>query len=314
MPRCSRSDRQPRPILRTALPCHVEPQHPAPTLRQTSIPRSARAAFALLSLAVLTAPVASAQSEPTPDGNLPGHFTVSVGALFASNLDTKLRIDARRYDLGTTIDLESLLGLRGSAQSFAGQVSWRPHRRHQLSVGYFAINRSNTKALTRDIDIGDTTWTIGADVTSSFNTRYATFNYRWSPLVTSRVSAGISLQIPVLYFTNSLTATTSNLQVTSRRKSDATVPIPLPGLHATVRLARPLYLDGQAQYLKVSVSDIDADIFTFYSTVNYYPLRALGVAVGVHGDYSVIGSRTKDFTGKLRYDVTGGMVLLTWVP
>ena len=239
---------------------------------------------------------------------------MSVGALFASNLDTKLRIDSRRFDLGTTIDLENLLGLRGAAQSFSGQLTWRPHRRHQLAVGYFAINRSNTKSLTRDIDIGDTTWTIGADVTSRFKTSYATFSYRWSPLLTSRVSAGISLHIPVLYFTNSLTATTANLQLTARRKSDATVPIPLPGLHATVRLARPLYVDAQVQYLKVSVADIDADILSLYGTVHYYPLRALGVAVGVHGDYSTIGSQTKRFTGKLRYDVTGGMVLLTWIP
>jgi len=292
----------------------VEPRHPAPTLRQIPPPRSALAAFALLSLTALGAPAASAQSEPAFDANLPGHFTVSVGALFASNLDTKLRIDSRRYDLGTTIDLENLLGLKGAAQSFAGQVTWRLHRRHQLSVGYFALKRSNTKALTRDIDIGDTTWTIGADVASSFNTSYATFNYRWSPLVTSRVSAGISLQIPVLYFTTRLTATTPNLQLTSKRTSDATVPIPLPGLHATVRLARPLYLDAQAQYLKVSVVDIDADIFTFTGTVHYYPLRALGVAAGVHGDYSVIGSRTKDFTGRLRYDVTGGTLQLIWIP
>jgi hypothetical protein len=254
---------------------------------------------------------ASAQSEAGLDGNLPGHFTVSAGVLFGSNVDTKLRLDSRHRDLGTTIDLEDLLGLKGSAESFSGQVTWRLHRRHRVSFAMYALKR---RSLTRDIDIGDTTWTVGAQVGSSFNTSYATFSYRWSPILTSRISAGISLQIPVLYFTTTLTATTPNLQLTTKRKSDATVPIPLPGLHATVRLARPLYLDAQAQYLKVSVFDIDADIVTFIGTVNYYPFRSLGVAMGIYGDYSGIGSQTRDFTGKLRYDVTGGTVLLTWIP
>ena len=239
---------------------------------------------------------------------------MSAGVLFGSNLDTKLRIDSRKQNLGTTIDLESLLGLNGSAKSFSGQLTWRLHRRHRLSVAYFGVKRSNTRSLTRDIDIGDTTWTLGAQIAASFSTNYATFGYRWSPILTSRISAGITLQIPVIYFTSRLTATAANVQFTAKHRSDATVPIPLPGLHATVRLARPLYFDAQAQYLKVSVLDIDADIVNFHGTVNYYPLRALGVAVGLYGNYSTIGSRTKDFTGKLRYDVTGGTLMVTWIP
>ncbi|MDH4130384.1 MAG: hypothetical protein OEV95_01105, partial [Gemmatimonadota bacterium] len=140
------------------------------------------------------APPASAQGEPALDGNLPGHFTVTVGALFASNLDTKLRLDSRKNDLGTTIDLEDVLGLKSTANSFAAQATWQIHLRHRLSVSYYSLRRTNTKRLTRDIDLGDTTWTAGVDISSRFNTSYANFGYRWSPILTSRLQLGIGLQ------------------------------------------------------------------------------------------------------------------------
>jgi hypothetical protein len=268
----------------------------------------------VLALTALMAPPASAQSEPTPDGNLPGHFTLTAGALFGANLDTKLRLDSRKNDLGTTIDLEDVLGLKSQARSFEGQVTWQIQRHHRLAVGYYGLQRSNTKRLSRDIDLGDTTWTVGADVSASFNTAYATFGYRWSPILTSRVRLGVGLGVPVVFFSTALTARTSVIQVTARRKEELTVPIPLPGLNATVRLARCLYLDGQAQYLKISVADVSTDVFNFTGNLHYYPLSALGVALGVHGDYSETESRTKSFTGKLRYDVIGGTVQLIWIP
>lgn len=249
-----------------------------------------------------------------PDGNLPGHFSVSAGVLFASNLDTKLRIDSRKRDLGSTIDLEDVLGLKSTAQSFAGQATWRIQRRHRLAVGYYSLRRSNTKRLRRDIDLGDTTWTVGADVSATFNTAYAAFGYRWSPVLTSRVRVGIGLSVPVVYFSTRLTARGSVLQVTARRREELTVPIPLPGLNATVRLARSLYLDGHAQYLKISIGDVGTNVFNFHGALHYYPISALGVALGVQGDYSTTKSTTKDFTGKLRYDVVGGTIQLIWVP
>ena len=272
-----------------------------------------RASLATLGLVILCSASASAQSEPPLNGNLPGKFTISAGGLLGANLDTKLRIDSKSGNLGTTIDLEKLLGLSSSAQSFAGALSWRPHRRHLLTAGYYGLRRTNTRNLNRDITIGDSTWTTNTTVTAKLNTEYASLTYRWSPLLTSRVSAGISLVIPVVFVSSGLTAQAQNIGGAVNEKNDITVPIPLPGAHATVRIANPLYLDGRFQYLKISVFDITANVVNWAGMVHYYPLRQLGIAAGVTGDRTTVKGDAGSWNGKLEYDVMGLTGYLSYV-
>jgi hypothetical protein len=272
-----------------------------------------RVSLATLGLVILGSASASAQSEAPPTGNLPGKFTISAGGLIGANLDTKLRIDSKSGNLGTTIDLEQLLGLSSSAQSFAGALSWRPHRRHLLTVGYYGLRRTNTRDINRDITIGDSTWTTNTTVEAKLNTEYASLSYRWSPILTSRVSAGLSLVIPVVFVSSGLTARAQNVSGTVSEKNDITVPIPLPGAHATVRVANPLYLDGRFQYLKISAFDITADVINWAGMVYYYPLRQLGIAAGVTGDRTSVRGDAGSWNGKLEYTVLGLNGHLTYV-
>jgi len=270
--------------------------------------------FAILALALLLPKAASAQAEPQENANLPGKFTISAGGLLGANLDTKIRIDAKDGSLGTTIDLESLLGLNATTQSFTGAIAWRPHRRHLLTVGYYGLKRSNSKHISRDITVGDSTWTLGTTVTSDMNTEYATLVYRWSPILTSRVSAGLSLVIPVVFASSGLTAQAQNITAKVNEKNSITVPVPLPGVHATVRLANALYLDGHFQYLNITVFGIGADVINWGGTVNYYPIRQLGIAAGITGDRTTINGDSGNWNGKLEYNVLGLGAYLTYVP
>jgi hypothetical protein len=273
-----------------------------------------RIGLATVGLALLCSVSASAQSEPKLNGNLPGKFTISAGGLVGANLDTKLRIDSKSGNLGTTIDLESLLGLNTNTQSFTGAIAWRPHRRHLLTVGYYGLRRSNSKSISRDITIGDSTWTLGTTVTADMNTEYATLVYRWSPILTSRVSAGLSLVVPVVFASSGLTAQAQNVSAKINEKNSITVPIPLPGVHATARLTNSLYIDGHFQYLNITVFGIGADVINWAGMVNYYPIRQLGIAAGITGDRTTINGESGDWNGKLEYNVLGVGAYLTYVP
>ena len=271
-----------------------------------------RTTVAALGLALIVSTSASAQSEPELTGNLPGKFSIFAGALFGADLDTKIRLDGDNR--GTTIDLESLLGLKSSAQSFAGAISWRPHRRHLLSAGYYGIKRSNSKALNRDIDVGDSTWTVNTKVTANFNTEYATLGYRWSPILTSRVSAGLAVVIPVVFANTGLTVDASGVQTEVNRKESITVPIPLPGLHATFRVTDQFWLDTRAQYLKITIFGIEADVIDYGANLHYYPISHLGIALGLVGNNLSVAGDGDVLKGKFSYDVLGGSLGLTYVP
>lgn len=265
-------------------------------------------------IALLLPASALAQGDTTSNANLPGKFSISVGAVLGADLDTKLRFDSKSGNAGTTIDLESLLGLNSSAQSFLGTVSWRPHRRHLLTGGYYGIFRSNTRRLKRDITVGDSVWTINTQVTSTMNTAYATLSYRWSPILTRRVSAGLGLVIPVTFAEAGLEVEASGAQAQARRKNDITVPIPLPGIHATFRLLDPLYLDTRAQYLNITVFGIEADVVDWAALLFYYPSRHFGVGAGVTMDNMAIGGESGDWNGRLEYDTFGASLAVTYIP
>jgi hypothetical protein len=273
------------------------------------MPRLTIAATAL----ALTLPASAIAQGDTATANLPGKFSISLGAVLGADLDTKLRFDSKSGNAGTTIDLESLLGLNSSAQSFLGTVSWRPHRRHLVTAGWYGIFRSNTRNLKRDITVGDSLWTINTKVTSTMNTAYATLGYRWSPILTRRVSAGIGLVIPVTFAEAGLEVKASGAQAQVGRKNDITVPIPLPGLHATFRLADPLYLDTRAQYLNITVFGISADVVDWAALLYYYPTRHFGFAGGVTMDNMDIGGESGNWNGKLVYDTFGATVAATYV-
>jgi len=273
-----------------------------------------RTTLVALGLALILSTSASAQSEPELTGNLPGKFSINAGVLLGADVDTKLRLDSKQGGLGTTIDLESLLGLKSSAQSFAGGITWRPHRRHQLSLSYYGLKRSNSKAIDRSITVGDSTYAVGVKFTAKFNTTYATLGYRWSPLLTSRVSAGLSVVIPVLFASTGLTAEGASTQADVTRKEDVTVPIPLPGIFATFRLGRQFWLDTRAQYLKVTIFGITADNWDYGAALQYYPISHLGIAAGVAGNNIAVSGDGDRLKGKFSYDVLGATLGLTYVP
>jgi len=273
-----------------------------------------RTTLVTLSLTLALAEATHAQSEPELTGNLPGRFSISVGGFLGADLDTKLRLDGTQGNLGTTIDLESLLGLKSSAQSFTGGITWRPHRRHQLSLSYYGIGRTNSKPLNRDITIGDSTWTLNTKVNSTFNTDYATLGYRWSPILTSRVSAGLTLVIPVVFVSTGLNVNASGAQAEVKRKEDVTVPVPLPGVHATFRLARQFWIDSRFQYLKLTVFGVTADVIDYVVGLHYYPFSHLGIAGGLAGNNMSISGEGDVLKGKITYDVLAVTLGLTYVP
>ena len=102
--------------------------------------------------------------------DLPWHgrrFKISAGAFFPVN-NTQIQVGSNNGNHGTEIDLENDLGFSKSSTSFVGTFDWRISRRSRLGFEFFALDRSSSKTLQREINFGEHTYEINTKVSAFF--------------------------------------------------------------------------------------------------------------------------------------------------
>src|SRR4030095_1994830 len=109
-------------------------------------------------------------------------------------------------DPGTDIDAEDDLGLAKLKLQPRGALRWRPGHRHELEVGYQFARRTAETTLQRTIDFGDTTYVVGTDVHSRFDTDQAFLVYRFAFLARERTQVGLGVGVGALLVNTDLDA------------------------------------------------------------------------------------------------------------
>ena len=73
---------------------------------------------------------------------------------FLTSSDSRLRVD--KASAGTEVGLHNDLGVAKRDDTYHLNAEWRFAQRHRLAISYFDMQRSGTRALTRDVTIADT--------------------------------------------------------------------------------------------------------------------------------------------------------------
>jgi hypothetical protein len=125
-------------------------------------------------VAALVAPLVLAFSSLAAAQPPPGwdSLVIRSGALVA-DLGSDLQVNGTNGRVATTIDLEDDLGFASTTTRFFLEGEWRITRKNQLRVSYVNIDRDVTSApLRRTITFRDSTFDVGAQVQSFFDTWY----------------------------------------------------------------------------------------------------------------------------------------------
>jgi hypothetical protein len=155
----------------------------------TSIRRSVVIVAVLVGLVCTAAVPAHAQREFEP---LFDKFNFKVAGSWVK-LTTEIRLDSDLAREGTTLNFEDDLGLGDNETIPTLSFEWQVAKKHKLGVRWQDINRdSNTQALT-DIQWGDETIPINADITLGFDITQAFIDYTYYPWVKERWAAGFGL-------------------------------------------------------------------------------------------------------------------------
>ena len=260
-------------------------------------------------MACITFP-ALAQSDVIQPGE--ERFTFGLGAVLNS-FGTKLRLDnSNQGQSGDNVDLKDDLGVDQNASSFWASAEWRFAPRHRIGINYSQFKLTGTRTLTRNIVIDDETYPAGATLSSELKLQIIPIAYSYSFIKTGNdeLAATIGVHWSRLRFkaqgSVSLNGSDANADVTA----DADLPLPLIGLRYDHNFSQHWSAGLQGAYFPLNFGNLDGDIWTARTYVEYRFSKHVGLGFAVEGFQLNVESSSGSWQGEVKYGYWGPQIYL----
>ncbi len=194
------------------------------------------------------------------DNLLNDSFTLQAGLILSSN-QTELRRDSSAGTPGTSVGAERDLGLPSKKLTGFAEMMFRMKKRHRIRLSdyYLPLDRHGTATVKNTINFGNTTYNVNDTIVSSLKVRSLALTYSYSFFQSERIEIGASLGFNVLGFDGQV-AVPARLRTEYAENS---APAPLGGLDGTFRISSRFYAELRGQYIKGSISGVNASLKTF---------------------------------------------------
>ena len=162
---------------------------------------------------------------------------------------------------------------------------------------------------------GDVTYNIGANIESQVKVKIYELAYEYAFLhePTYEVAGSLGIHYSDLSLRLAGNATTNGGQTTSFVSDNRSLPAPLPvvGVRAGWAFAPDWYLEGLAQFFKVSINDYDGHWFDGRAGVTWMFSRNFGVGIGYNRFITKVDVDRSNFNGSARFGYSGLQAYLT---
>jgi hypothetical protein len=246
------------------------------------------------------------------DAGDPLNDRVSIGVgTFLLSTSTRVRVDGTARN-GTVIDADEDLGLQ-DADRFRIDAYWRFRKRHKIRMMYFDTSQSEERTIQRDIQFGDTTYPLDATLEAKMQTQVAEIAYEYSFLRRDTYEVTGSIGIHNLSFELGLSASESGSGQTLEldRSVDANGPLPVIGLRGIWRINDDWYVDGQAQFFRISMDPYGGRIGDYSASLVWMPWKHFGIGAGYNQFVTRVDVSSATFNGDLRWTYGGARVFIT---
>jgi hypothetical protein len=255
-------------------------------------------------MALASAPAAAQEDAPFADPK----FWVQA-SLFYPGVNTNVRVTAGPdAGVATGIDLERDLKYSDRKALPAGVLGVRVGRGWHLIGEAYALNRSNSTTLDRDIVFDGVTYPASARVESSFSSSIYRFSVNHDIFSGPDYAVGAALGAHVTSFEVSLAGEGSvgmtGAALQARRRT-VLAPLPTLGLHARYRPIPRLQLAARADYLSLKIDDYGGRLLNAQVSADYALTRNLALGVMFrHVNYRLDVTKP-DWNGRITYRFTG---------
>jgi hypothetical protein len=263
-------------------------------------------ALAAVLLALAPSQLAAATPVTPEESRVLDRWAIQVGG-FATGLNTKIRFDEVIGNRGTTVNLEEDLGFDDNDVVLQLSASRIIGRRHMVHLNYFEIDRDGFTTLDREIEWGDETLELGAEVVSRYQTEFIGLSYTY--WVRSREKSAWGPFVGLVSFS---TATEVGVEgrggigLSTAGEFDVDVPVVQVGLRYRQYLGKKWRFACQGGFVAFDdIDDFSGDVIS--ATVAFehqtWEKFAFGLGYGLR-DFD-IDSGEKRALGNFTYEIRG---------
>jgi len=256
---------------------------------------------ASLLLALAAAGTSPAAAEET--NHLWPRFAIDAGAYQISTTD-KIRVQGTVDVLGREIDLSEDIGLPDTETLLSAKLDWAFAERHSIEIGYWSLERSGSRSIRRDIEIGDYVFPVGAEAELEFDT--TTIGAAYTYWFLRRETLGVGGTFGLVYLGLDTRASASvelggqGGSVSRDASASTDLPVPMIGLAVKGSPWHRLVLYGKASILpSVTVGDYSGAAGVYSFGADFYVWGPLALGASFDGSYYDADVENRDWNGSV---------------
>lgn len=249
-------------------------------------------------------PKLATATESGENPGIPNHPALSdaffFGAgVFYANSTTEAQLNSS-IGVGTNVDFEDALGLAENDLVPQGLARWRFSDRWRLELEYFALNRSNTKAIDGDIIWGDDTFPDGTQVEAKFDIAVTRLSCGYSFFKTQDKEIGVALGFHITDINAKLSSTG-----TDSDEGKLLAPLPVISLYGQCALTDIWAVSGRFDAFRLEYDPYQGHVYSFGIDALCQPWRHFGFGLGFRS-LQIGGSvDSGDWDGEVRSTYSG---------
>jgi hypothetical protein len=264
---------------------------------------------ALVGTAQFGSPAVQA-SEPSL---LTDSWYVSLGT-FNVGSETKVRLDGEA-GTGDRVDLERTFG-DDEAHRFRLDAWWRFAERHKIRALWFDSSASSARTIDTEIDWGDETFPVGAEVRvdRDFSIYELAYEYSFLRRPSYEFTASIGLHYTQFDVGLSAELAVDGQPTETRTAADSAqvdAPLPAIGFRGLWNPGGNFWIDASAQYFALSISEYDGRLTDYRVAAVWQPKRWLGLGFGYNAFAIDMDVDKPDFKGSMDWGYSGPQLFLS---
>ncbi len=255
---------------------------------------------------ILTLLVVTSQTLANNDRN--SGFSLKVGAIQFSGIETSYLADVNGGPLSTTIDFDRDLGVSDSEGSYLLEGIYWLDSKQRLDLSLYNIERSGDKRIEREITFGEETYGINTVVESEFNmqTMIATYSYLFHSH--EKVDLGFTAGLHINEIELSLETDVGDARETVKQ----TAPLPVIGLLLSYRLSEAWTINYQNRVFALSFDSYRGSLNDSKIGFEYRVHKNLGVEFGFNRRSSELEVKEDGILKKLDNLASGFLGNVIW--
>lgn len=223
-------------------------------------------------------------------------------AIGRTELDATIQVNSTAVGLGTSINVESLLGL-DSRDLFPGfKGYYRFSRKSAIRFAVSEYDRDGAQVTDEDIQYGDVFIPAGTFVAASADYNFLVAAYAYSLVNNGKIEAGLTAGLTAIGIDTALI--TSGLPNDIRASEDITLPLPVLGVYTSVTLRPKLVFSYRGSLFLLDYDRYSGSFLDLELELQWYPFKHVGFTAGIQNlslDVQVEG-KSGDFDGQVGLD------------